>query len=828
MRQGFAQMLRLGVSRGFRPVVLGVLVFIALVATQILSLSRTHEEKVKALQEDTSMGAADITARFRENAEFLRQLTDDRNKSVLSEEEFRELTGRRLAQYPETIDIFYVNGNGDLTWSAMGSRTTSLHTQRLSDLTHMSRESSGGAAFTAYPESLLELEGPMRQNGWRVFSIVQPVIRRDKFLGFFAALLDFQVLADLAVKEEIASKYLMEMRPLVPGGPTLPDGLDLARGAGPHPDVDMNYRADARVIFDQIPFLLRVDRFRENGIRYALMLYGVTSFLALALFWTVWAMWRDNRASRELSTRLQAARASAEAASMAKSQLLANVSHELRTPVGAVQGYAELIAGSSGDLSEVLPQVAAIQRNCSNLLELIDDLLDLSRSEAGLLKLESSPVSLQHFLTAIQADMKPVAAERGLFFEVRALTNLPETIPADARRLRQILLNLLSNAFKFTPAGRVTMEVSYEASRRSLEVRVSDTGPGIPLEHQELIFEMFHQGAAGRRNRQGGMGIGLALSRRYAEAWGARLYLESSRAGVGSCFLLTRQMDRNEPLGPLVPMKFDGAGTGPRSALPATLPVVPGELEGLQILLVDDCADNLQIYSRFLQLAGAVVQQASSAEQAVTWLRARLQPPDVVVLDVQMPGMSGTEAATLLRQQGFRVPLIGLSASPLSDDCRAFSAFLLKPATSRQLVATILKVSGKTDRPTEGSFGGREGVKGKLGSSGFQTAVAQEALESLPLPVPSDLRKNFVAGLSRRAQAFADALRAGDFQLLRRLAHQLQGTARAYGFRDIAESASGLEEAGERDPARERAQVLLQLMKQTAEKSSEEALADQA
>jgi signal transduction histidine kinase/CheY-like chemotaxis protein len=802
MQLGMALMVANGLGRGFRPLVLGVLVCFALVATQILGLSRSHEDKIRALQEDTSMAAADIKARFSDHVDFLRQLTDDRNKSVLSEADFRNQTSQRLAQFSETIDIFYVNGNGDLTWSAIGSRATSLRSGRLAEMTLLSRESPTGGVFTAYPENLIQWEEPMRQNAWRVFSLIQPVIRKDKFLGFFAALVNFEVLAGLAVKEEIRNRYRMQLLPVVFDPESVPGGVPLTAPTGMHPDVDLNYRAEEQVSFEPLAFRLQVERYREAGGLSALALYGVTAFLALAMFWSIWAVWRDSRSSRELSVRLQVARAAAESASLAKSQLLANVSHELRTPVGAVQGYAELIAENAASDADILPLVAAIERNCSNLLELIDDLLDLSRSEAGLLRLNLSPVALEPFLAAILADLKPVAAASGLFFEVRALGDLPESFQADAQRLRQIILNLLSNAFKFTRVGRVELEVTYRPSIRTLEMRVRDTGPGIPVAQQELIFDRFYQVVADSGTRKSSMGIGLALSRRFAEAWGAHLLLESSEPGVGSCFVLMRTFDRDEPLGSLVSMVFDRACLDQLSIPQGGVVEASQELVGAQVLLVDDCADNLQIYARFMQRAGLVVHQASSAEAAVSWLEQRVSRPHAVVLDVQMPGLSGTEALALIRRKGFDIPVVGLSASPRPDDDREFDAFLVKPAPSTVLLATLSKVIGKS------------GMGGGHCRPGAYSGIAESQ------DVPPDLLMNFSAGLSRRAQAMRSAFCAGDVPRVRLLAHQLQGTASAYGIPAIAASALGLERLLDTQAVSEPAEAQLKLLEQTIFESS--------
>jgi signal transduction histidine kinase len=237
---------------------------------------------------------------------------------------------------------------------------------------------------------------------------------------------------------------------------------------------------------------------------------------------------------KRVEAELRAAKEQAEFASRHKSEFLANMSHELRTPMNAILGFTELIR--DGVYGEVSPKVTAmlerIQANGRHLLGLINDVLDLSKIEAGQLKLETADYALRDLVQTVRASTESLAAAKKLGLRIE----LPDILPAargDERRISQVLLNLVGNAIKFTEAGEVVVSVAVDET--SFEIAVTDTGPGIPADEQEKIFEEFHQIDSSSTRRKGGTGLGLAISKRIVELHGGRIWVESE-PGRGSSF----------------------------------------------------------------------------------------------------------------------------------------------------------------------------------------------------------------------------------------------------------------------------------------------------
>ncbi len=754
-------------GRSGKPLVLGVLVLIALITSQIFSFSHTHESKVRSLNEDLSMSLVDIETRYNNSVEFLKQLTDDRNKSVLSEDEFRELTMQRFVEYPETVDIFYVNGNGDLTWSASGTRTTDLNASRIEALTALSKLNA--ESFTNYPENIFVNDEPTlaERHHDPFLSIVQPVQRGDRYLGMFVLLVNFTDLSAESLKDELRSQYAFSLLPD-------PDIFDPHNSQNPQlvgtlskDEIDLNYEARSRLLLGSIPFILKFSRLRENWWITSSVLYGVTLLLALALVWSVGAIVRDIRRSKLLNQQINTAREAAESASLAKSRLIGNVSHELRTPVGAIQGYADLIATELPSESSALQSVASIKRNCGNLLELIDDLLDLSKVEAGVLKTNFRSLELKGFLDDIYSVLMPVAADKNLPLQFEAITPLPKTINSDPKRLRQVLINLLSNAIKFTAGGHVSLQVKYDQQNEKLSFLVSDTGLGIAPEMRDLIFDPFFQGDNSGTRRFGGTGLGLAVSRKIATNLKASLELESSEPGQGSTFNLTLSGVKGQD--PLSTPVFSAVVT-PTWEERNLSSVKPQTLSKINVLLVDDCEDNQVIYARYLQLFGCNVFLASSGREALEIAESR-RSVDLVIMDIQMPLEDGVSSACRLRDTGFSGPILALSASTseVARNHPVFAEYLLKPADPERLVKTILR-----------HLGGNTSLE--VGDNSKSAQI-------------SDLVHQFVRGLDERQAVIRGLFQQKNWEGLGRMAHQLKGTALAYGYPQLSAIAEKIEKS---------------------------------
>ena len=399
--------------------------------------------------------------------------------------------------------------------------------------------------------------------------------------------------------------------------------------------------------------------------------------------------------------RLIAAQTAAEAANAAKSEFLANMSHEIRTPMTAILGFADLLAGEcDADAGKRAEYVGTIRRNGEHLLAIINDILDLSKIEAGKLHLDSSSVDCAAVARDVVALMDVKARAKGLTLGLRFDTPLPERVVTDPVRLRQILVNLVGNAVKFTEVGCITIALSCDPAVSLLRFDVIDTGIGISPEDCERLFGAFEQADASTSRRFGGTGLGLRISRRLAEMLGGRIAVASS-PGSGSTFSVTIGT------GDLTDVQLVAPDAEPAFAEPHPLPApVPKALPlaGIRVLFAEDGPDNQRLIGFQLRKAGALVTIVENGRQAVESLTAGgsldgpcIEPPpfDVVLSDMQMPVMDGYDAARTLRSLGCRLPIIALTAHAMRGDAeRCLAAgcdvYATKPIDRERLVRVIL------------------------------------------------------------------------------------------------------------------------------------------
>jgi signal transduction histidine kinase/DNA-binding response OmpR family regulator len=386
------------------------------------------------------------------------------------------------------------------------------------------------------------------------------------------------------------------------------------------------------------------------------------------------------RAQAEARAALAAAKSAAERASEAKSDFLAHMSHELRTPLNAVLGYAQLLerrALAPADLGAV----RTIHRSGEHLLSLITDLLDLSKIEAGRMELRAGPVRLRQAIAAVAEMVQVRAQEKGLAFQCVVDDDAPEAVLADDKRLRQILLNLLGNAVKFTGEGRVSLRVSVldqDAEAATLRFEVQDSGPGIAEDELDRIFQPFEQVGEIQR-REAGTGLGLAISGQLAGLMGATIQVQS-RLGQGACFWFEA--------------RFPLADAPQAGAAPALADIRGYAGERRRLLVVDDNPDNRDLLRDLLLPLGFEIETAGDGREAVRL--AQLVRPDLILMDLKMPVMDGHEATRLMRliEPLKDAPIIAVSANN-AEEARATSRlagaddFVSKPIESDELLGAI-------------------------------------------------------------------------------------------------------------------------------------------
>lgn len=376
---------------------------------------------------------------------------------------------------------------------------------------------------------------------------------------------------------------------------------------------------------------------------------------------------RLERQTDELRKAIEAS----EGANRAKSAFLANMSHEIRTPLTAILGFADVLL-ETGDIYkapvERVEAIETIRRNGSHLIALINDLLDLSKIEAGKFQVENLPCSLHRLIADLRQLMQVRAEEKKLTINIKYDGPIPEMILTDPTRLRQILMNLLSNSIKFTHEGSLNLTVSLvgKAPDRKIQIDVRDTGIGISDEMRDKLFQPFTQGDGSMSRRFGGTGLGLTISKRFAELLGGDLFiLETSH--LGTTFRL--QVDP----GPLHNVEFqEPEAVAPAEDIkPAKTTNAKDVLNGLKILLVEDGPDNQRLISFLLKKAGASVDMSENGElgyRKAMDATAQGEPFDVILMDMQMPIMDGYTAASKLRADGYEGPIIALTAHAMAED----------------------------------------------------------------------------------------------------------------------------------------------------------------
>jgi PAS domain S-box-containing protein len=400
----------------------------------------------------------------------------------------------------------------------------------------------------------------------------------------------------------------------------------------------------------------------------------------------------DMTAWKTLEAELRAAKDAAEASSKTKSEFLANMSHEIRTPLNGVLGMAQAL-----EQDELAPEqkekVNVILDSGKSLMALLNDVLDLSKIEAGKLEIAPVPGDFLHTMKRTRQLFQAQAEDKGLDLLVRYDSRFPQRLSYDPVRVRQCVSNLISNAVKFTAKGSVEIAINavrIEGKSHMVSVEVSDTGIGMNEEAMGRLFSVFTQADNSTTRRFGGSGLGLSISRQLARMMGGDIVVRSTE-GRGSAFTLTFKADEAEP----------AAAPAPKAEAAASAPAAGKRtLRGARVLLTDDNAINRQVIKLFLAPQGCEIQEATNGKEALD--KVATQPFDIVLLDVHMPVMDGKEAIQRIRaasQPWSTIPVIALTADAMSGDREKYLAlgmtdYVSKPVDQRELLAKMHQVLG--------------------------------------------------------------------------------------------------------------------------------------
>jgi len=597
-------------------------------------------------------------------------------------------------------------------------------------------------------------------------------------------------LLDLAAFEKTPSGLF---RPLgaLPGWLKLDDPTQEIDLADRYPLLELFFSECASVFETGTPPRMDSDVWEEkdeNGstiyLQASAMKLGNRSLIAIELLpqerYTYQQLYHDFQLAEEEAARLKLV---AERATRAKSDFLANMSHEIRTPLNSIIGMADVLS-SSPLTPEQQKYVEVFQRNGVGLLNLINDILDLSKVESGKVELESTAFDLSEVILRAQEVVDGRAKAKGLELRQHIAPGVPMCLIGDPNRLRQVMINLLGNSIKFTERGHLEVRVEQDPEDErpgSLRFGVSDTGIGIPEDKLAAVFESFTQADSSTTRKYGGTGLGLTISRQLVELMGGRIWVESE-VGKGSTFFFTAKLGVQEDQSARTVREEAQVSTGSIDRL----------ADGLRILVADDAEDNRFLILSYLNQAKCSIEIAVNGQEAAEKFRGG--GFDVVLMDVEMPVLDGYGAVREIRriekEKGMpATPVVALTAhafADMADKSReaGFTAHLTKPIRK----ATLLQALG--------GYAGKSRVAGGL--SLVKSAPVIEATDEFVVHVEQGMEDVVPAYLEKRRkdiETYRLAIGSSDFDLLRMLGHKMKGTGTGYGFPVLTEIGDAIERA---------------------------------
>jgi signal transduction histidine kinase/DNA-binding NarL/FixJ family response regulator len=497
----------------------------------------------------------------------------------------------------------------------------------------------------------------------------------------------------------------------------------------------------------------------------------------------------------ERTMELRTALEQADSANRAKSAFLANMSHEIRTPMTAILGYADMLMVEGASRSQQLDCIQTIRQQGEHLLAILNDILDISKIEANKLDLETVDSDPCQLVNEALSLMRVRACEKNLSCEVEYVGEIPKTIKTDPTRLRQILLNLIGNAIKFTQKGGVHIIVSLEKGigqpAGHLRFDVVDSGIGMTAEQIGLLFKPFAQGDNSMTRRYGGTGLGLSISKRLAQMLGGEISVQS-QPGCGSRF--TAMIATGDLQGIQMVWQTHEATKNIAAVKTSTTPAAkidaennPPQFRG-RVLVAEDGEHNQRVFRFYLQTAGLVVTVADNGRIACDKVKAAMAsgPPfDLILMDMQMPELDGYGATAELRAAGYKGPIIAVTAHAMTGDrekCLAAGCtdYFSKPIDPRRLLQ-VVEASLRDQKTEQTTNIPAESTEQVLKTAGVQPHFA------LFLP-------QFIADLPKHVDRLISHSREADVAELRRVLHDLKGTAGSYGFPQITDLATAAEQ----------------------------------